>query len=84
MVNTSERVIANRFPWRDDPAALVIGPTGLALASDGVARAAALVPGLKLGVNIAGGSVTYAPVAEAVGVPYLPVDEALAGAAVAG
>jgi predicted lipoprotein with Yx(FWY)xxD motif len=31
----SERVIADRIPWRDDPAALVIGPTGLALASNG-------------------------------------------------
>ena len=31
----SETVIANRIPWRDDPNALVIGPTGVALASDG-------------------------------------------------
>jgi hypothetical protein len=30
-----ETVIANRIPWRDDPAALVIGPTGVALASSG-------------------------------------------------
>jgi hypothetical protein len=30
-----ERVIANKIPWRDDPAALVIGPTGVALAEDG-------------------------------------------------
>jgi hypothetical protein len=30
-----EQVIANKIPWRDDPAALVIGPTGVALASDG-------------------------------------------------
>jgi hypothetical protein len=30
-----EQVIANRIPWRDDKAALVIGPTGLALAGDG-------------------------------------------------
>ena len=30
-----EQVIANRIPWRDDPNALVIGPTGVALASDG-------------------------------------------------
>jgi hypothetical protein len=31
----SERVIADGFPWRDDPAALVIGPTGLALSASG-------------------------------------------------
>ncbi len=30
-----EQVIANKIPWRDDPTALVIGPTGVALASDG-------------------------------------------------
>jgi len=30
-----EQVIANQIPWRDDPAALVIGPTGVALASNG-------------------------------------------------
>jgi hypothetical protein len=30
-----EQVIANKIPWRDDPAALVIGPTGVALASNG-------------------------------------------------
>jgi sugar lactone lactonase YvrE len=28
-------VIANRIPWRDDPTALAIGPTGVALASNG-------------------------------------------------
>jgi plastocyanin len=31
----SQQVIANEIPWRDDPAALVIGPTGVALASNG-------------------------------------------------
>ncbi len=30
-----EQVIANGIPWRDDPNALVIGPTGVALAPDG-------------------------------------------------
>ena len=30
-----ETVIANAIPWRDDPAALVIGPTGVALATNG-------------------------------------------------
>ena len=28
-------MVANGIPWRDDPAALVIGPTGVALASNG-------------------------------------------------
>jgi sugar lactone lactonase YvrE len=31
----SQRVIANKIPWRDDPAALAIGPTGVALAHNG-------------------------------------------------
>ena len=30
-----EQVIANAIPWRDDPDALVIGPTGVALAPNG-------------------------------------------------
>ncbi|MBV9464485.1 MAG: alanine dehydrogenase [Solirubrobacterales bacterium] len=53
-------------------------PYILHLASDGVSRAVAANPGLKLGVNVSGGQVTYAPVAEAVGVPCASVDEALA------
>ncbi len=32
---TGQQVIANGIPWRDDPAALVIGPTGVALAANG-------------------------------------------------
>jgi hypothetical protein len=32
---TSEQVIADKIPWRDDKAALVIGPTGAAFASNG-------------------------------------------------
>jgi DNA-binding beta-propeller fold protein YncE len=31
----SQQVIANAIPWRDDPTALAIGPTGVALAPDG-------------------------------------------------
>jgi hypothetical protein len=31
----SEQVIANKIPWIDSPEALVIGPTGVALASNG-------------------------------------------------
>jgi alanine dehydrogenase len=49
------------------------------LASSGVVGAVTENPGLKLGVNIAGGQVTYPPVAEAAGVSWVPVDTALAG-----
>ncbi len=48
------------------------------LASSGVLGSVNENPGLKLGLNVAGGAVTYAPVAEAAGVPLVPVDEALA------
>jgi alanine dehydrogenase len=58
-------------------------PYILDVASQGVRGAVAGNPGLKLGVNVAAGQVTYAPVAEAVGQSYVPVDEALA-AVVAG
>jgi alanine dehydrogenase len=54
-------------------------PYVLHLASAGVHRAVADNPGLKLGVNVAGGEVTYAPVADAVGVKPVDVDVALAG-----
>jgi alanine dehydrogenase len=56
-------------------------PYVIHLASAGVTRAVSENPGLKLGVNVAGGHVTYQPVAEAVGVPYVGVDEALEGVA---
>jgi alanine dehydrogenase len=36
-------------------------------------------PGLRLGVNVVAGQVTYAPVADAVGEPAVDVMEALAG-----
>jgi alanine dehydrogenase len=52
-------------------------PYVLSIATQGAAKAVASNPGLKLGVNVAGGQVTYAPVAEAVGVPYADVDEVL-------
>ncbi len=58
-------------------------PYVLHLARSGVAGAIADNPGLRLGVNVAGGQVTYAPVAEATGVDYVPVEEAL-GAPAAG
>jgi alanine dehydrogenase len=54
-------------------------PYVLHLATAGVHGAAADSPGLKLGINVAGGVVTYAPVAAAVGVPHVDVDEVLAG-----
>ena len=56
-------------------------PYVLHLASAGVQAAISDNPGLKLGVNVAGGQVTYAPVADAVGVPCVAVDDALAVAA---
>jgi alanine dehydrogenase len=49
------------------------------LATVGVHRAMADNPGLKLGVNVAGGEITYKPVADAVGIPSVNVDTALAG-----
>jgi alanine dehydrogenase len=49
------------------------------LATRGVHEAVTHNPGLKLGVNVAAGEVTYAPVAEAVGVRHVNVDVALAG-----
>ena len=38
---------------------------------------AATDPGFKRGVNVAAGAVTYQPVAEATGLEYRDVDEAL-------
>ena len=52
-------------------------PYAIALADHGVAGAIERDPGLRPGVNVAGGAVTYAPVAEAVGTGYVPVEEAL-------
>jgi alanine dehydrogenase len=47
------------------------------LATAGVHKAVEQNPGLKLGVNVAAGEVTYAPVAEAVGMESVDVDKAL-------
>jgi alanine dehydrogenase len=52
-------------------------PYVLHLAAAGVRRAVVENPGLRLGVNVAAGQVTYPEVAESVGLPYVPVDEAL-------
>ena len=48
------------------------------LASAGAVDAVMASAGLRLGVNVAGGQVTYQPVADAVGVASVPVEEALA------
>jgi alanine dehydrogenase len=52
-------------------------PYVLALADLGVAGAIEREPGLKSGVNVADGKVTHPAVAEGVGMPYIPVDDAL-------
>ena len=52
-------------------------PYALALADHGVADAIRRDPGLRLGVNVAGGKVTHPAVAEGVGMDYVPVEEAL-------
>jgi len=56
-------------------------PYVVQLANVGVHRAVAENPGLKLGVNVAAGQVTYDPVAETFGIPHADVDEVLAGVA---
>jgi alanine dehydrogenase len=52
-------------------------PYLLALADLGVAGAIEREPGLKSGVNVADGKVTHPAVAEGVGMPYIPVEDAL-------
>jgi alanine dehydrogenase len=52
-------------------------PYVLALADHGVRGAISRDPGLRPGVNVAGGKVTHPAVAEGVGMPFTPVDEAL-------
>jgi alanine dehydrogenase len=52
-------------------------PYVLEVAEYGVAEAARRDPGLRLGINVAGGTVTHPAVAEAVGVEHTPVEEAL-------
>src|SRR4051795_1716550 len=51
-------------------------PYVLNLADNGPREAIARDPGLRLGVNVAGGRVTYEHVAHATGTPYVDVDEA--------
>jgi alanine dehydrogenase len=52
-------------------------PYALALADLGVGEAIAKDPGLRSGVNVIGGHVTHPAVAEGVGMPFTPVEEAL-------
>jgi alanine dehydrogenase len=58
-------------------------PYVLHLADAGVARAARENPGLAPGVNVAQGKVTYRPVAEATGLPYVELFDVLGEGAVA-
>jgi len=52
-------------------------PYVVALADHGIAEAARRDPGLRLGIDVAGGHVTHQAVAEAVGMEYVPPEEAL-------
>jgi alanine dehydrogenase len=52
-------------------------PYAIALAGHGVAGAIRRDPGLRPGVNVAGGAVTHPAVAEGVEMDYIPVEEAL-------
>src|SRR5215204_3091549 len=52
-------------------------PYVLALADHGVAEAARRDPGLRLGINVTGGTVTHRAVAEGVGVEYTPPEQVL-------
>jgi alanine dehydrogenase len=54
-------------------------PYALALADTGIVEATRRDPGLRLGVNVAGGKVTHPAVAEGVGTEYVPVEDALDG-----
>jgi alanine dehydrogenase len=52
-------------------------PYVLALADHGLEGALQKIPGLKPGVNVAGGKVTHPAVAEGVGTDYTPLEEVL-------
>jgi alanine dehydrogenase len=53
-------------------------PYVIKLADHGVQRALSSDPGFMLGLNVAGGQVTYAPVAEEQGLQFTPASQALA------
>jgi len=59
-------------------------PYVLAIADHGLAAAVEHDPGLRLGVNVAGGRVTHPAVAEGVGTDFTPVEDALEGAGSSG
>jgi alanine dehydrogenase len=52
-------------------------PYVLALAEQGVEKAVAHDPGLRLGINVARGQVTHPAVAEGVRMDFVPVEEVL-------
>ncbi|HEX6584207.1 MAG TPA: alanine dehydrogenase [Thermoleophilaceae bacterium] len=52
-------------------------PYVLALADQGLEGAIEKLPGLRPGVNVAGGKVTHPAVAEGTGMPYTPVEDVL-------
>jgi alanine dehydrogenase len=52
-------------------------PYVLALADHGLEGAIEKLPGLRPGVNVAGGKVTHPAVAEGTGMPYTPVEDVL-------
>jgi alanine dehydrogenase len=52
-------------------------PYVLALADHGPRGAIARDPGLRPGVNVAGGKVTHHAVSEGTGLPFTPLDEVL-------
>ncbi|MBA3797612.1 MAG: alanine dehydrogenase [Geodermatophilaceae bacterium] len=54
-------------------------PYVMSLANRGLHEAVRSDPALALGVNVLGGQVVYGHVAEAHGLPYVPLEEALAG-----
>jgi alanine dehydrogenase len=58
-------------------------PYVLALADYGVHGAATRDPGLRLGVNVAGGRITNAAVAASLAIPLTPLDEVLGASAAA-
>ena len=58
-------------------------PYVLELAEHGVNKAATRDPGLRLGINVAGGHVTHPAVASSLDLPLVPLDEALGTASAA-
>jgi alanine dehydrogenase len=54
-------------------------PYVMALANRGLRAAVDADPALALGVNVVGGQIVYGHVADAHGLPYVPLEEALAG-----